>query len=81
MLKLNDYIPTSRVLKLLNKSSWSVNIKSMQVGFVDWKHVGDEMGLDRLKRFSKSSEYLLPVVQLKSPIIFIFCWKCIYSLW
>ena len=30
-------MPTSHVLELLNKSSWFVNIKSMQVGFMTVK--------------------------------------------
>ena len=35
--------------ELLNKSSCFVIIKSMHVGFMDWKHVGSEMRLFRLK--------------------------------
>ena len=57
-------IPTSHVLELLNKSSWFVNSKSMHVGFMDWKHVGDEM----LKRLSNYSKCLFSIVKLKSPI-------------
>ena len=61
-------IPTSHVLELLNKSSWFVNIKSMHVGFVDWKYVRDEMRLFRLKRFSNSSKCLFSIVKSKSPV-------------
>ena len=62
-------IPTSHVLlELLNKSSWFVNIKSMHVGFMDWKHVGDEMRLFMLKRLNNSSKCLFSIVKLKSPI-------------
>ena len=61
-------IPTSHILVLLNKSSWFVNIKSMQTGFVDWKHVGDKIWFFRLKRFSYSSKCLFLIIKLKSPI-------------
>ena len=56
------------VLELLNKSSWFVHIKSMYVRFMDWKHVGDEMRLFSLKRFSTSSKCLFSIVKLKSSI-------------
>ena len=61
-------IPTSQVSELLSKSSWFVNIKSMHVGFLDWKHVGDEMRLFWLNRFCNSSKSLVSIVKLKSPI-------------
>ena len=53
-------IPTSHVSKLLNKSSWFVNVKSMHVGFVNWKYSGDVI--------SDISKCLFSIVKLKSPI-------------
>ena len=50
--------PYFTCIKLLNQSSWFANIKSMHVGFIDWKHVGDEMRLFMLKRLSNSSKCL-----------------------
>ena len=41
-------ISSAHVLELLNKSYWFASIKSMHVGFVDWKHAGKEVRLFRL---------------------------------
>ena len=40
----------------------------MHVGFMDWKHAGDEMRLFMLKRLSNSCKCLFWIVKLKSPI-------------
>ena len=40
----------------------------MHVGFVDWKHVWDEMRLFRLKIFSNFSKCLFSIVKLKWPV-------------
>ena len=40
----------------------------MHVGFMDRKHLGDEIRLFRLKSFSNFPLYLFPIVKLKLPI-------------
>ena len=51
-----------------NSSFLLVRIKSMHVGFEDWKQVRDFIKLSRLNKVLKSARCLFSTEELKSPI-------------
>ena len=57
---------TSKLYEFLKEAFWFVKIKSIKVGFIDWKHLGTFFKLCKLNIFINTPKFLFLTVKLKS---------------